>query len=211
LLFLFSKTLQIRRNDEVDAMAWSQRVRTRVKNLLTRPDHEDNGDAAEDVESKGRRIRQYRLDGSRGRATGRPSFIRRIITLNGCIPTPGMNNVSSEGNNQSLAAFLHWMFRVNFVMLFILMSILFFVLVLGFSSLITLAGTMDPECIRVGNASFGSSGAPFADGKRHGLVPTVGFRLPSLFLITVACFPHPISNLISAFALSWTTMASVSI
>jgi hypothetical protein len=82
-------------------MAWSQRAQTRVKNLFIRQDHDANG--AEDVESKGPALRQYRLDGSRGRATGRPSFIRRIITLNGCIPTPGMNNGSSEGNNQSLA------------------------------------------------------------------------------------------------------------
>jgi hypothetical protein len=186
----FSKPLQIRRNDEVGAMAWSQRVQTRAKNLFTRPDHNVNGDAAEDVESKGRPIRQYRLDGSRGRATGRPSFIRRIVTLNGCIPTPGMNNGSSEGNNQSLAAFLHWMFRVNFVFLFAVMCALFFALVIVFSGFITLAGTMDPECIRVGNATFGSSGAPFADGKHHEHVPTVEFRLPSLFsdFLTVASF-----------------------
>jgi hypothetical protein len=57
------------------------------------------------------------------------------------------------------------MFRVNFVFLFVLMCQLFFTLVIFFAGFITLAGTMDPECIRVGNASFGSSGAPFADGK----------------------------------------------
>jgi hypothetical protein len=93
------------------------------------------------------------------------NIFRRIITLNGCIPLPDKRVSFTDGvhPNQTIAMYLHWMFRVNFFFLFVVMCVAFFALVIFFAGLITLAGTLDAECVRVGSGSFASAGAPFAD------------------------------------------------
>jgi hypothetical protein len=65
--------------------------------------------------------------------------------------------------NQQLGMYLHWMFRVNFLFLFCAMCIMFFVWVMVFAALIIIAGTMDPQCVRVGGEPFGESDSEFAD------------------------------------------------
>jgi hypothetical protein len=104
-------------------MSWSQRLKTRVKNIFLRPAPEEikNGEDEEDS-GGGRPNLQFRLDANR-RPTFRPSLFRRIVTLNGCIPTPGVNTGVAAGvnPNQKLAMYLHWTFRVNFVFLFVVM------------------------------------------------------------------------------------------
>jgi hypothetical protein len=94
------------------------------------------------------------------------NLYRRIITLNGCIPTPqiGTSHLSDGVHpNHSIAMYLHWMFRVNFFFLFLVMCVAFFALVLFFSIFITIAGRMDHECVRIGNGTFAEDEAPFAD------------------------------------------------
>jgi hypothetical protein len=66
-------------------------------------------------------------------------------------------------NQISLAMYLHWMFRVNFFFLFALSCVVFFALTMFFAGLITLAGQLDPQCVRVGGEEFGMSGSDFAD------------------------------------------------
>jgi hypothetical protein len=58
------------------------------------------------------------------------------------------------------------MFRVNFVFLFAIMCITFFAFVIFFAGLITVAGTIDPQCVRIGagvNNTFDANGTPFGD------------------------------------------------
>lgn len=59
--------------------------------------------------------------------------------------------------------YLHWMFRVNFFFLFVVMCVAFFALVIVFAGFITIAGTLDEQCVRVGSEDFAYWGAPFAD------------------------------------------------
>jgi hypothetical protein len=65
--------------------------------------------------------------------------------------------------NQQLGMYLHWMFRVNFLFLFCVMCIMFFVWVMVFAALIMVAGTMDPMCVQVGGEPFGNADSKFAD------------------------------------------------
>ena len=65
--------------------------------------------------------------------------------------------------NQALAMYLHWMFRVNFFILFSLSCFFFFGMVIFFSAFIVIAGTIDSDCVRIGSKSFGEADSPFAD------------------------------------------------
>jgi hypothetical protein len=159
---MFCEMLQIRNEDEVAAMSWNQRLRKRVKNVFrfraapttmtgTSPDEEAIVQNKQDV--------QYRLEATHRQK--RQSCLRRLWT---CNFGSGQTGLSAGVNpNQKLALYLHWMFRVNFLFLFIVMCLTFFALVVLFSGFITIAGRMDAECIRVGDNSFGNSSAPFAD------------------------------------------------
>lgn len=67
-------------------------------------------------------------------------------------------------NKYSLSSFFHWTFRVNFLILFTLMSIGFFSFVILFAGLITIGGNMDPKCIVIGGSlPFNNASAPFSD------------------------------------------------
>lgn len=187
-------SFQVRRSDEHATMPGPRSLHARTKNLFAKDpqtldnsnSHKENTNYGEvDIEASAHSqsqknshhhaTHQYRLE---CRAPTEASLFRRIITLNGWLRPLGNTTGPSEGinSNQSLAMHLHWMFRVNFCFLFLVMCTIFFVLVIFFAGFIALAGRMDAQCVRVGSLSFGESGAPFAD----------------------------------AFALSWTTMATVS-
>jgi hypothetical protein len=90
----------------------------------------------------------------------------------------GMGNIGlgHQNRSQSLAMYLHWSFRVNFLFLFIVSCVIFFALIVAFTALILLVESFDHACVRiaVGNDGADSRGA-IAD----------------------------------AFALSWTTFATV--
>lgn len=92
------------------------------------------------------------------------NWIVKIITCNGFLKPRRMKKFSTGTNpNHRLAMSLHWMFRVNFVFLFMAMCLTFFALVVLFSGFITIAGRMDPQCVRIGGDEFASSGSAFAD------------------------------------------------
>jgi hypothetical protein len=128
----------------------------------------------DDEESLSNDSRQFRIEATRRPNTKRHHirqkinnmhWFRRIVTLNGCISTLSIGNSNlSDGvtPNHSIAMYLHWMFRVNFFFLFVVMCVAFFALVLFFSGFITLAGRLDNECVRVGSDTFATEGAPFA-------------------------------------------------
>jgi hypothetical protein len=110
---------------------------------------------------------QYRLEAMSRRP--KPTWSRRLWTcsfgLCGGDRSSTVGRGMSMGNspNQKLALWLHWMFRVNFVFLFAVMCIMFFTLVIIFAGFITLAGVIDPECVRVGGNPFNEEDTAFAD------------------------------------------------
>ena len=128
-----------------------------------------NGDI-EDLRPK--EIKQYRLEAARRKNS---SSIFSYICCCGLGPDGGLGGIGVS-QNKTLSSYLHWMFRVNFLLLFILSCVVFFTLIVGFTGLLVLVGKLDNECIRIGEKGFGGfGGAAFAD----------------------------------AFALSWTTFATV--
>lgn len=81
------------------------------------------------------------------------------------------------------------------------MCCMFFALVILFSGFITIAGVVDPACVRIGGKEFGEAGTQFADAVRdhdQSIVP--------LLVDSVTAF-SPLSTL--QFALSWTTFSTV--
>lgn len=89
-----------------------------------------------------------------------------MVTCNGLFGGGGRNNrLLSVGRNpnQKLAASLHWAFRVNFMFLFVVMCVTFFVIVIIFAGFIASAGFLDEECVRVGANAFNSASTGFAD------------------------------------------------
>lgn len=106
-------------------------------------------------EERGRDGPQYRL-----KATGMRSRTGLWRTIMSC---QSRNTGIVMKNNQRLASYLHWMFRVNFMLLFAVMCSIFFLWVMIFAGLIVAAGRMDDECVRVGGAPFDSAASAFAD------------------------------------------------
>jgi hypothetical protein len=115
----------------------------------------------EDIPTRASPAPQYRLEST---SSGHRRGI--IASLSSCFC--GASSASGAvgigiNPNQSLAVYLHWMFRVNFIFLFAVMCTMFFCLVMVFAGAIVGAGRLDPECIRVGGAPFSNATAPFAD------------------------------------------------
>jgi hypothetical protein len=147
-----------------------QRIRKPFQNM--RLNHDNNFVGAVDEEAiSDHDNRRYRFEVTRRKRNFRQNrqmhWFRRIVTLNrGCTSTSHINGSGlSDGvhPNHSIAMYLHWMFRVNFFFLFVVMCVAFFALVLFFTAFITIAGRIDSECVRVGSGTFAASGAPFAD------------------------------------------------
>jgi hypothetical protein len=129
-------------------MSWDTRLRRRMKNMFTPAvplqassvhGNEDNDNGGSDEGAI-----QYRLAAT-SRYPKKP-FLERVIRCGSGSRSPSVG----INPNQKLAMYLHWMFRVNFFFLFVVMCTMFFALVIFFTGLIILAGEMDPQCVRIG-------------------------------------------------------------
>jgi hypothetical protein len=113
---------------------------------------------------------QYRLEATRVAApvTGWRRHVSRVLSCFGLFSASSYHQSQTGvtvgiNPNQKLALYLHWMFRVNFIFLFMVMCIMFFALCVLFAGFIALAGNMDPQCIRIGSEYFGWANTGFAD------------------------------------------------
>jgi hypothetical protein len=142
-------------------MSWDRRFLLRLRLYFASKKKADA--IGGDVEALHGRPVQYRLEASRNQ--NGQGFFKSLLTCGGLFCRSRASSGMSAGinPNQKLAMYLHWMFRVNFVFLFVVMCITFFGLVILFSGIITLAGHMDTECVRVGGKEFDFAGAAFAD------------------------------------------------
>jgi hypothetical protein len=153
-------------------MSWSRRLRTRMLNFVLRnrvSDEEE--DTASDIEAHRHTAAckkvQYRLEAARRRP---PHYFWRHSVLTCCgilncryFRRQGSSLDAGPNPNQKFAGYLHWMFRVNFVLLFTMMCVAFFGWTVFFAGWITLAGRMNPQCVRIGGLPFSSAGTPFSD------------------------------------------------
>lgn len=141
-------------------MSWDQRLRMKTKNFFSRHAEPPTGDV-EDVCGK---AVQYRLEATRRKP--KQGIMARILTCGGlCFGGSNLSTGLAVGvhSNQKLAMYLHWMFRVNFLFLFVVMCIMFFTLVILFAGFIALAGNLDSECVRIGDNEFDQEDTAFAD------------------------------------------------
>ena len=159
-LIISSLALQLRNENEVGAMGKGNLVQAKIRGCFKKIlrclhlKHQKGSGANPDVEDPAAR-KQYRLEPGRKKRT---SWWRC-----GSKRTPYNVGMVVSRNQMSLAMYLHWMFRVNFLFLFALSCVVFFALTIFFSGFIILAGKMEPKCVRVGGEEFESSGAAFAD------------------------------------------------
>lgn len=146
-------------------MAWDERAKCRLKRFFRVKDIQEEGKPDEEGASeKSVRGRQYRLEAT-NRHAQLPWYLN-ILTCGGLLLRRRSGTTVGYNPNQRLAMYLHWMFRVNFVFLFAVMCVMFFALVILFSGFITLAGTIDPDCVRIGSQKFNEVGTAFADAVR---------------------------------------------
>jgi len=107
--------------------------------------------------------KQYRLEASQATNSGWLSCLTCGLCGRGSGRGGSGGMKIGINPNQQLAMYLHWMFRVNFLFLFCAMCVMFFVLVVFFAALIIIAGELDPECVRIGEAPYGEVDSEFAD------------------------------------------------
>lgn len=149
-----------------------QRVRRRIKDAFSFSpaqveDLFENGDeeAVSGISPVNPR-RRHRLYAKRRKANAqeRPSNACQSL-FNRCFSSSKKRVSLTDGvyPHQTIAMYLHWMFRVNFFFLFVVMCVAFFALVIVFAGLISIAGKLDPQCVRVGSEDFAFWDAPFAD------------------------------------------------
>jgi hypothetical protein len=147
-------------------MSWDQRLRARALNFFRLgdkggPSNTLNDDKETNANSRVGQKRQYRLDSSR--RAPRKNLAEGILSCCGFYSRSNAAFASGPTPNQKLAGYLHWMFRVNFIFLFTVMCVAFFAWVIVFAGWITLAGQLDPKCVRINGAQFGETGTKFAD------------------------------------------------
>eukprot|EP00934_Nitzschia_sp_Nitz4_P004257 Nitzschia sp. Nitz4//scaffold178_size73299//61035//62764//NITZ4_005718-RA/size73299-processed-gene-0.36-mRNA-1//-1//CDS//3329539179//4247//frame0 len=157
-----SQAVFIRSQDEIKAMAWTERYKIKLRNLRRRIFccEINPMEVRADVEQQPvKSAPQYRLEATRQATTG---YMSRCLS---CFRGSGTSSKTAIGihQNHMLASSLHWMFRVNFIFLFAVMCSIFFLWVMLFAAFIVGAGRMDAECVRVGGAPFGDAGADFSD------------------------------------------------
>jgi hypothetical protein len=149
-----------------------QRLRRRIKEALSLSPAQDedlfeNGDeeAVSGISPVNPR-RRHRLYARRRKASPpeRPSNAFRSL-FSRCFSSSNKRISLTDGvyPHQTIAMYLHWMFRVNFFFLFVVMCVAFFALVIAFAGFISIAGALDAQCVRVGSEDIGFWGAPFAD------------------------------------------------
>jgi hypothetical protein len=153
-------------------MSRGERVQAKFLRVFRRAEAAGGGgDGRQDVEKGGRDgsgaaavKKQYRLEATRTNTSG--GFLKLISC--GLLGRRSHRRGGMTGNiginpNQQLSFYLHWMFRVNFLFLFCVMCVMFFVLVMFFAVLIIIAGELDNECVRIGGTPFGEADSEFAD------------------------------------------------
>ena len=151
-------------------MDWNQRTKAQLRHIcrkvccLATKEIAAGRSDVEEGSSDRTKQKQYRLEAAR------PSPNRSFMSLISCGLLGGSRRGSGHSGttvginpNQQLAMYLHWMFRVNFLFLFCVMCIVFFVLVILFAALIIIAGVLDDECVRIGGNEFGLVNSEFAD------------------------------------------------
>lgn len=136
--FLLLRYVKARNSNEIGAMSQSQRFRRRISNIFTR-----RSPSLLTTNAGFDTTVQYRVEPIRMRKLS----LMRLLRCNTAIVSSSSLGIS---NNQKLAMYLHWMFRVNFFFLFFVMCIIFFLLVMLFTGLIIGAGYWHPECVRIG-------------------------------------------------------------
>jgi hypothetical protein len=157
-----SQNVFLRHESEVGAMGQRERMGNKIKYVFRRicclnksESLDVSIDASEVTEQE--KIKQYRLVATQ---TRKETFWRRIFC---CKRETSKQSGVGITPNQALAQYLHWMFRVNFVVLFALCCLVFFALTILFAGFITIAGRIDPQCVRIGGMPFGFDFAAFAD------------------------------------------------
>ena len=156
-------------------MSWEERFKVKVRGVwqkfcccqdpaLDRSSHPSRVDLENGGNSTGLPLPappQYRLEAtSKGQRTG----ISRALFSCICGNAVGSGTKGIGINhNQRIASTLHWMFRVNFIFLFAVMCMIFFVWVMIFAGFIIGAGRIDHECVRVGGEPFAEAESQFAD------------------------------------------------
>jgi hypothetical protein len=148
-----------------------QRLRRRFKEAFSFGPTQDedlfeNGDE-EAVSGISPFRRRHRLYAQRRKSVrqGRPSngFLNLFKRCRSSSANKRVSLTDGVYPHQTIAMYLHWMFRVNFFFLFVVMCVAFFALVILFAGFISIAGALDPQCVRVGTEDFAYWGAPFAD------------------------------------------------
>mmetsp|Transcript_38456 Transcript_38456/g.54121 ORF Transcript_38456/g.54121 Transcript_38456/m.54121 type:complete len:502 (+) Transcript_38456:80-1585(+) len=138
---------------------WKRKIRSCFRSMFC-CGKEDKGSTWDSSMEEGRQ-RQYRLESTKNKTSmADKPWWHKIACCHRHIQQQVGIGISP---NQSLAMYLHWMFRVNFFFLFTLSCIVFFALTIFFAGLIIAAGRMDEECVRVGGKTFDSAGTAFAD------------------------------------------------
>jgi hypothetical protein len=101
------------------------------------------------------RTKQYRIEPRRSTLSHYllGTYKKRGSDLGMVVPKSHLN----------LSSYLHWMFRVNFFVLFGLSCLVFFLFTTFFAGLIFTFGSLYPQCVRVGGKEFNPSFAGFAD------------------------------------------------
>ena len=140
-------------------MAWGQRIKAKMKTIAGISEDEL---PLNDIEwQTGSKQVQYRLEATHRH---KAPLWKKILTCGGiCGSLLHPQAHVGISPNQRLAMYLHWMFRVNFGFLFVIMCAMFFALVIFFAALITIAGQLDEECVRIGGNEFDLQDTAFAD------------------------------------------------
>ncbi len=144
-------------------MPWDSRMKVKAKLLYRRLFSSKRHNAHEERhdEERGTDCPQYRLEATK--MVNRTGILGVISSCLCCSRVQSARKGVRMNTNQRLASSLHWMFRVNFIILFVVMCSIFFLWVMIFAGLIVAAGRMDVQCIRVGGEDFANAASDFAD------------------------------------------------
>lgn len=166
-----AQTVIVRSKEEAEPMDWKARAKMQVKGALggleDGSDFEFSKEESDKNLAKGRSARQltqYRLEAAP--TTAGQSLFMKLLTCFGtfnCCGPKQTGLVVGANPNKRVTRLLHWMFRINFILLFSIMCAVYFALVIFFCGFITWSGNAQPECIRIGGEAFGASGHQFAD------------------------------------------------
>jgi Ion channel len=152
--------LQIRDNDDLGAMGDEKRAKRRLRSAFRKVAcyfiRDEQSNAHDDEDSENPRRKQYRIE------AGQPNTCSR------CLKSSYEKNKNEIGmviprSHSSISSCLHWMFRVNFCVLFALSCSAFFVFTASFACLIFFAGSLSPKCVRVSGEEFQPNASGFAD------------------------------------------------